>query len=566
MGQDEKKNYKWLKKYPSDIDWDADIPIKPVTAILEDTVKKFPQKTCINFYGKKISYAEIQQDVNRIAAGLQGLGIKKGDNVGILMPNCPQYIVAFYAILKTGATVVNLSPLYTISELKKQVEGAGIETLFTLNLTMLHEKTDNLLLTSPLEKVITAKIEKELPFIKKQLFKWLKKKELAVVNYGRINIEYGSLLKSKNVFESIKIEPNEDVAVLQYTGGTTGIPKAAMLTHSNIYANTYQTGLWFTGLEEGAEKMIGALPFFHVFAMTVVMNLAILKACEIVAFLKFDLLKIVKAIQSEKATLMPGVPTMFNAINHYEKIHKIKLSSLKFCISGGAPLPLETKKQFEKLAKCTLIEGYGLTESSPVATANPLFGKNKDGSIGLPLPKTTIEIKTFEGEKGKKCKTGEIGEICIGGPQVMKGYYNHEEETKHTLNKQFLHTGDLGYMDSEGYIFIADRLKDMIISGGFNIYPKEVEEVLYAHQAVEEACVIGVEDLHKGQVVKAFVKLKKDKSITEDALKAHCCKYLTKYKVPKKIVFEESLPKTMIGKISRKEIVEKDKKREEEVV
>ncbi len=555
-----KKEYPWEKHYPQGIDWNADIPISSLYTILDESAKNFPENNCIDYYGKKYTYAEVLSLTNRMAKGLQEQGVKKGSRVGLMLPNCPIFIVAYYAILKVGGGVVNYNPLYTIHELAHQVTDSHTEFMVTLNFAMFYEKTSNLLQTTPLEKVIIADFQTMLPFPKDILFGWFRGGELASIHYGRVNVPLEEVLNNNGEYKRVEIKPEWDVAVIQYTGGTTGTPKGALLTHQNLYANTVQTGMWFHGLERGKEKMLGVLPFFHVFAMTVVMNLGVLEACEIVIHSRFELAKILKAIGKKKITLLPGVPTLFTAVNNFKNIGGCNLSSLKFCISGGAPLPLEVRERFEELSECKLIEGYGLSEASPVVAANPLFGESRKGSIGVPFPGTIIEIRETEGRRPLSAK-GKVGEICVIGPQVMKGYLNNEAETKDVLRSGRLHTGDMGYMDKDGYVYIVDRLKEMIITSGFNVYPREIEEELYKHTSIEEASVVGIDNEYRGQSVKAFIKLRVGEEVTEDQIKNFLKGKLAKYKLPSQIEFVKEMPKTMVGKISKKDLVKNSKKK-----
>ncbi len=548
-----KKDYPWEKNYPEGVEWDIEIPAVPLYKILDDAVAKFPESVCIDYYGKLYSYEEIGDEVNRLAKGLQRMRLPKGIKIGLLMPNCPQFLIAYYAILKIGAVVVNYNPLYTINEIGNQVIDSDTRLMITLNMTVLCEKTSNLLQTTCLEKVIIASLQDSLPFPKNVLFGILKKSEMASIAFGRVNVSYETLIENDGKYKEVEIKPKEDLAVLQYTGGTTGLPKGAMLTHYNLYANTIQSGIWFHELEEGEERMMGVLPFFHVFAMTVVMNLSVHKACRIIMHSRFDIGQILKDVQKKKATLLPGVPTLFTAINNFKKIDKYDLTSLKACLCGGAPLPLEVKERFEEMSGCALVEGYGLTESSPVVAANPMFSEGKPGSIGLPFPGTVIEIRSTEGRRPLMPKD-KVGEICITGPQVMKGYFA-SDDTNDVIRSGRLHTGDLGYMDKDGYIFVVDRIKEMIISSGFNVYPREIEEVIYKHPDVEEAAVIGVDDQYRGQLVKAFVKLKDGRELEEKELKEFLKGKLVKYKLPSVIEFRDELPKTLIGKISKKDLV-----------
>lgn len=551
-------DYPWIKKYPENVDWNTPIEVAPLYRLLDDAAEKYPENTAIDFLGKTYSYQELQNLVDRAAKGLQEMGVKKGTKVGIYLPNCPQFIISYFAILKAGGTAICYSPLYSARELKYQVEDSRTEIMITMNLNILYSKVDVLLQTTPLEKVVIGEMQEVLPFPKNILFPILKFSEIARVPKGRVKVSFGKLLDNDGAYDPVEIDPKEDIAVLQYTGGTTGTPKGAMLTHANLYANTMQSSLWFTDCKPGEEKILAVLPFFHIFAMTVVMNLGIQKGMEIILHPRFELLNVLKDIDAKKPSMMPGVPTMFTAINNCPKLSKYNLSSLQYCLSGGAPLSREIKANFEKLSGCTLVEGYGLTEASPVLCGNPFNGINKTGSVGCPFPGTVIKIMDMEDPK-KEVKQGEKGEICASGPQVMKGYLNKPKETKDVFTKKLLRTGDIGYLDEDGYVFILDRQKEMIITGGFNVYPRNVEEVIYENQKVEECAVLGLPDDYLGQKVGAFIKVKNGESLTKKELLTFLKKRLGKHEQPKYVEFRDELPKTMIGKISKKDIVvEKD--------
>ncbi len=547
-----KKTYPWEKTYPADITWDIDISPRPVFSLLEKSAAKFPDNLCMEFMGKEYTYLETFNLANKVAEGLQHSGVTKGTRVGLMMPNCPYFTICYYAILKIGGIVVNFNPLYSISELAEQVKDSGASFLVTIDNVMLYEKTAKLLQTTPLEKAVIGSLAKMLPFPKNMLFKLLKRNEIASVHYGKINIELESFFNLEGKSKPVDINP-DDVAVLQYTGGTTGTPKGAILTHANIYINAKQCSAWFAKLEEGKERVMAVLPFFHVFAMTGVMNFSILNGFAMLLVPKFSISHLIEDIQNKKPTILPGVPRIFAEINKFADLAKYDLSSLKACVAGGAQLPLEIKHKFEEVSGCKLIEGYGLTECAPVAAANPLFGENKEGSIGLPLPGTIIEIREIDG-KNKLVKEGEAGEICIIGPQVMQGYWNKDDETKKVLKSGRLHTGDLGYMDSDGYIFIIDRIKEIIITSGFNVYPREIEELLYKHVAIEEAAVIGIPDDCKGEKIKAFIKLTPQSSLSKKQIHEYLEGKLAKYKLPEEIEFVSELPRTLIGKIAKKEL------------
>lgn len=546
------KHYPWQDHYPAGITWDIDIKPKSVDSMLDETALRYPNASAINFLGKKTSFASLSIAAIEFAGGLQYLGVKKGTKVALLLPNCPHFVIAYYAILKAGGCVVNCNPLYTEHELIDQLNDAEVEIIITLDLKQLFEKAEVLSKKTLVKKVIVGSFSSALPYQTKLLFKLFKSSTVSKnipFDHQRM-ISFDSLLISRHTLEPVTINPEEDIAVLQYTGGTTGTPKGAMLTHANVYCNAVQTGCWFSGLEKGNEKMVGILPLFHVFAMTVVMNLSILEGCEMILYPRLDLKKLLADITKYKPTLMPGVPTLFSSICHFPNIDHFDLSSIKMCISGGAPLPLDTKAQFESMTGCSLIEGYGLTETSPVAAANPLFGKQKSGSIGLPLPATIIEIR--DPETQNPVTQGEVGELCIAGPQVMKGYYHNQAQTDAVLKEGRVHTGDMGYIDQEGYVYIVDRLKDMIITSGFNVYPREIEELLYEHPDIKEVAVKGVASERQGEVIKAFIVLKESKTLAKQDILDFLKPQLAKYKLPSQIEFKQELPKTLIGKIDKK--------------
>jgi long-chain acyl-CoA synthetase len=552
----------WDSSYPKDVDWGADIPVKPLYALFDDALTRFADRPCLDFLGKKYTYAEVGRMIDRAATGFQKLGVKKGTKVGLFLPNCPQFVVSFYGILKAGGTVVNYSPLYAEPELLHQIEDSHTDMMVTLNLQVLYPKMRSLLAKSRLTKLIVGTLPDVLPFPKNLLYLLAKSKDVAKVPTDVEHISFRELLNNDGAFQPADIDPAEDVAVLQYTGGTTGVSKGAMLTHANLYANTMQATLWFADLEYGQERMMGVLPFFHIFALTVVMNQSIHIGGEIIIHPRFELVPVLKDISAKKPTIMPGVPTMYTAINNYPELSKYDLSSIKACLSGGAPLPLEVKQTFERLSGCKLVEGYGLTETAPIATCNPMDGVTKKSSIGVPAPGTIIEITDRE-DPHKVLPLGERGEICVTGPQVMKGYWGREEATAVALADGRLHTGDIGYMDEDGFIFIVDRIKDLVLVGGFNVYPRNVEDGIYQHDAVAEVTVIGIPDDYSGQAVKAFVKLKDGGALSAEELHEFLKDVIGKHELPKaeNIEFRAELPKTMVGKLSKKELVEEEQKK-----
>ncbi len=544
----------WLKAYPENIDWQAEIPVKPLYALLDDTVDRFPQNPFLDFLGKKYSYGEIGDMVRRAAAGFQKLGVGKGVKVGLFLPNCPQFVISYFGVLKAGGTVVNYSPLYAEDQLMHQIEDSQTDIMVTLNLEALYPKMKAMLEQTRVKTLVIGNMPEVLPFPKSLLFPLFKRADVADVTDDSRHVAFAQLLNNDGAFETPTIDAASDIAVLQYTGGTTGVSKGAMLSHANLYANTVQGARWFEGLEMGQERMMGVLPFFHVFAMTVVMNLSIYCGAEIIMHPRFELEPVLKDLSKKRPTLFPGVPTMYTAINHHPDLASYDLTSIKFCLSGGAPLPVEVKQRFEELTGASLREGYGLTESSPIACANPIKGVSKEGSVGLPVPGTSIIISDRE-DPAKIMPQGEDGEICIQGPQVMVGYWGRPEDTAEVIVEGRLRTGDVGYMDEQGYTFIIDRMKDLILVGGFNVYPRHVEEGVYQHPAVEECTVIGVDDDYRGQSVKAFVKLKEGHSLNSEELLSFLQDKLGKHEMPRHIEFRDELPKTMIGKLSKKELV-----------
>ncbi len=554
----------WVGHYPAAVDWQMAIPEGTIPGLLEDAARRFPNRPAISFLGRITSYAELSGEVDRVAAGLQGIGVKTGTKVGLFLPNSPTFIVYYFAILKAGGTVVNFNPLYTVEELTFQVKDSETEIMVTHDLAMLFGKIDALLQAGVVARAVVVPFASQLPPIKSVLFRLFRRKNIADIASSPAADRVLSgveLAKGTASFTPVAIDPQNDVAVLQYTGGTTGTPKGAMLTHANIVANTKQVVAWAVALKPGEESILGALPLFHVFAMTVVMTVGIDLAAKIVLMPRFQLLEALKLISREKPTMMPVVPTILTAMLNYEHIKSYDLTSLKFCLSGGAPLPLETKLKFEALAGATkVVEGYGLSETSPVLTTNPLDGEPVSGSIGLPLPATIISLRDID-DPTKEVPQGQRGELCAKGPQVMKGYWKRPAETERQFVGGFLRTGDVAIMDERGYFSIVDRIKDLIICSGFNVYPRRIEEAIYAHPAVEEVTVIGVPDSYRGEAPKAFVKLKSGMTATAADLLKFLEPKISRIEMPAAIEFRDSLPKTMIGKLSKKELVAEEAKR-----
>ncbi|WP_041786853.1 long-chain-fatty-acid--CoA ligase [Rhodospirillum centenum] len=544
----------WERHYPQGVDWHADIPKRSLIALFDDAVARYGDKPFLEFLGKRYTYRQVSALVDRFAKGLQGLGVRKGRTVGLFLPNTPYFVIAYFGVLKAGGTVVNFNPLYAEREIAKQIDDSEATIMVTLDVKATYTKLARMLVETRLEKIVVCPMADVLPFPKNWLFPFVRRQDLALIPHDAHHVRFRELTANDGRFTPVAIDPVEDVAVLQYTGGTTGVPKGAMLTHANIYANTVQAALWFPEAVDGAERMLGVLPLFHVFAMTCVMNLTIYKGGEIVLLPRFDLDQVLETIDRKKPTLFPAVPTIYTAINNHKHREKYDLSSIKLCNSGGAPLPVEVKAKFEEIAGCKLVEGYGLSESSPVATINPPDA-SVPGSIGMPLPGTVIEIMSLE-DRSRPVALGERGEVCIRGPQVMKGYWKRPDETANTIVDGRLHTGDVGYMDERGYTYIVDRIKDMILAGGYNVYPRNVEEAIYLHPAVHECIVLGVPDPYRGQTVKAYIRLGEGQQMTPEELKAFLKDKLSPIEMPKQVEFREELPKTMIGKLSRKALLD----------
>lgn len=555
--------YPWIANYPSAVAWDMPIIPSPLPVVLERAAAAFANNHAIGFMGKATTYAELTAKVDRVAAGLQQIGVSRGTKVGLFLPNTPTFIVYYYAILKAGGTVVNFNPLYTLEELTFQVRDSETEIMITHDLQALFPKLETLASRGVLGRIVVVPFADELPSPKKQLFKLFKKKDRANIAGSTVKdrvIDGAALERTSATLKPVAIDPLEDVAVLQYTGGTTGTPKGAMLTHANLYANTVQIEAWASDLIAGKERVLGALPLFHVFAMTGVMNLGIAKGAKIILMPRFVLQDALHLIDKEKPTMMPAVPTIFTAMLNAPNIKKFDLSSLRFCISGGAPLPMEIKQKFEAASGCKVVEGYGLSEASPVVTCNPIEGRVIAGSIGPPVPQTIVSLRDLD-DPSREVAWGERGELCAKGPQVMKGYWKKPNETANQFIGDFLRTGDVAIMDEFGFFQIVDRIKDLIICSGYNVYPRRIEEAIYEHPAVEEVTVIGIKDNYRGEAPKAFIKLKDGMSATAQDIMAHLEAKISKIELPAQIEFRDSLPKTMIGKLSKKELVAEEAKR-----
>lgn len=530
------------------------ITTSSVPALLDEAAARFPHHVAIDFFGRKLTYAELARRVDRVARGFQNIGVERGTRVGLCLPNSPYFIIAYYAVLKAGGVIVNFNPLYVAREIAQQIENSGTTIMVTLDVAKIYPTIAEVLETSSLKKVVVCSLRAALPPLKGLLFGFFKAKELARIPRDERHIPFARLLADHTPPARVAINPAIDLAVLQYTGGTTGVPKGAMLSHANLTANVAQIRDRVPVLRPGQERALVLLPLFHVFGMTTCMNFCISLGAELVLLPSFDLAQVLEFIIKKKPTLFPGVPSLFATVSHKAEHEKFDLSSIRYCISGGASLPLETRQRFEALTGCKLVEGYGLTEAAPVVAANALDAPYKNESVGPPLKGLTVEIRSLD-DPTKILRTGERGEICLRGPNIMAGYWRNLEETKAVFIDGALRTGDVGYLDKDGDLFLVDRIKDIIICNGFKIYPRMIEEALLQHPAVAEAVAIGVADPVRGQVPKAFVTLLPGTAATPADLLDFLRTHLSRLELPRAIEIRETLPKTNIGKISRKDLV-----------
>ncbi len=542
----------WLKSYAPGVP--EEIKIEPITLsdALTRTAKRFPNNPALHFQNNTVTFKQLDEMVSKFASALHSLGVKPGDKVSFLLPNLIQTVVGMYGAFRAGAIAVMNNPLYTDPELEHQFNDSGSTLLVCLDL--LAPRMINLRPKTGIGKIVSCHIRDYLKFPLKQLFPIVKKDMHKPTPQAKDIYEFTDLIKNNKPISQPPQLSMDDTAVLMYTGGTTGVSKGVQLTHGNLSSNCQQGGAWFPAFEQGKEVVIGALPLFHSFGLTTVMNMSIFAGWANVLIPKPEPKTILDAIDKYKATYIPAVPTLYNGMINYPDLAKYSLKSLKACFSGGAPLPMETIKAFEEATGAQICEGYGLTETSPVTHINPYGGKTKPGTIGLPLPNTEAKLVDVDDFEKEITEIGQAGEICLKGPQIMKGYINRPDETAATLKDGWLLTGDIAVVDEEGYFSIVDRKKDMIISGGFNIYPRDVDEVLFAHPKILEACVIGIPDEYSGERIKAFVVMKEGQEAAPDEIIDYCKERLVKYKVPKFVEFVDDLPKSAVGKILRKEL------------
>lgn len=549
----------WLRFYDPGVPHSLTYPAIPLHRLLDEAVANHPNAIATIFFNATLTYREISDLADRFAAGLQSMGVRKGDRVAIMLPNCPQFVIAFYGALRAGAIVVPTNPLYTPREVTHQLADSGAESVVVLS--RMYPTVRQALPDTPVRRVIVTNIKEYMPPVLRTLFTLVKeRKEGHRVDISRDGwaFRFQDILRRAERPAPVAVSP-DDIATLQYTGGTTGVPKAAVLTHRALVANTLQCRAWFPSMRQGEMRAMAVMPFFHSYGLTAVLSFSVQSATAMILMPRFELHDVLKAIDRWKPALFGAVPRIYIAINNSPEARKYDLRSIQACMSGAAPLPLEVAQKFKEITNGgKVVEGYGLTEAAPVTHCNPLGGTQKEGSVGIPFP--DVEAKIVDIETGTRdLGTGEVGEIVLRGPNLMSGYYNRPDETAIQLRNGWLHTGDIGKMDEDGYFYIVDRKKEMIIVSALKVYPREVEEVLYTHPAVLEAAAIGIPHPERGEAVKAFVTLKPGTSVTAEDLIAHCARSLTRYKVPIAVDFRPELPKSLVGKVLRRQLAEEEK-------
>ncbi len=551
------EDHPWLRLYDKGVPQHIDYPPVPLFGLLEESAKKYPDCPCTIFHGAVITYRQMNELTDQLAAGIAELGVKKGDRVGIFIPNTPQFVITFFAIIKAGAVVVSVNPLYSAREVIHQVNDAGIEVMFVMSnfYKLIKEAQPN----TKIKKIVVSNIKEYFPPVVAMLFTLAKEKKMGFrVELAADDIWFKDLISRHKQDSRPKLDIGpEDIAIFQYSGGTTGISKGAIALHRNLVANALQIRKWMPTAVDGQETVLMAIPLYHVYGMVAGMLFAIYSGAGMVMIPNpRDIKDVLTSIQKYKASIFPGVPTMYNAINNNPDViaGKYNLGSIKGCISGSAPLMRETKEKFEKLTGGKLVEGYGLSEAPTATHCNPLYGDIRTGSIGLPLPDVDCRIISLE-DGVTPLKPGEVGELCVQGPQVMKGYHNMPTETANALRNGWLYTGDIAKMDEDGYFYIVDRKKELIKPGGYQVWPREVEEVISTYPKVLEVGVAGVIDAYRGETVKAWVVLKPGETATEEEIRDYCKKNMAPFKVPTMVEFRKELPKTMVGKVLRRELV-----------
>ncbi len=545
----------WYRFYDEGVPPTLTYPPVPLHSFLDETARRNPDAPATIFFGAELTYGELSALADRFAAALQAAGVRKGDRVALVLPNCPQYVIAFFGALRVGAVVVPCNPLYTAPELRHQLTDSGACVVVALSRT--YTTVRQALAGTAVREVFVTNIKEFMPRVLRALFTVARERKEG----HRVTIEAGDrrfadALRTEARPAPVAVRP-EDLAALLYTGGTTGVPKGAMLSHRALVANALQGRAWYPRTVAGRTKSLAVMPFFHAYGLTVVLNQAVYGGYGLVLIPRFDLEMILKAIHRYRPELFAGAPRIYVALNTSPLAKKYDLSSIEACISGSAPLPLEVMREFEAMTRGgKIVEGYGLTEAAPVTHSNPILGHRKPGTIGIPWP--DVDAKIVDLETGTRdLAPGDVGELVVRGPNLMDGYWNAPAETGLVLRDGWLYTGDIASMDEDGYFTIVDRKKELIIVSGYNVYPREVEEVLYAHPAVLEAAAVGLPDARRGEVVKAFVALRPGASATADELIAHCARSLARYKVPAAVEFRPELPKTLVGKVLRRALAQR---------
>ncbi|HDQ40318.1 MAG TPA: long-chain fatty acid--CoA ligase [Desulfonatronum sp.] len=542
----------WTKFYGPETPLHFEPQVSSIPDFLANAAKNFPKRKAIVFKNWSMTYAEFDRLTGVVAANLRRLGLRPGARVAVLLPNLPQTLITFFGALKAGGVLVMMNPLYMEKELREQISDSGAEFLITLDL--LWPKIKEIRTQARFRKIIVTSIADALAFPLRQLFRlkaWKQKMGTDVPFEDENILRWREVVKGKEIHTHAVSDPRQELAMLQYTGGTTGVPKGVMLSHFNLTANVQQCLAMLPELKTKHHTLLAVLPFFHIFGLTVCINLSVALAATIIPFPRLVVDDLLKSVQKSKPTIFPAVPAIFVAMLQHKKLKDYQLSSIDYCISGSAPLPVEVMNKFEKITNAEIIEGYGLTEASPVTHLNPLKGQRKPGSIGIPMPGTEAAIVELEGG-AVPVPTGKMGELVIRGPQVMLGYWNRPDETASAIRNTWLYTGDIAYMDADGFCFIVDRKKDMIISGGYNIYPRDVDEVLYEHPKVKEAVAVGIPHPTRGEIVKAFIVPKDGEVVEPVEIIEFCAQRLAKYKIPRRVEFRPELPKTLVGKVLRR--------------
>jgi long-chain acyl-CoA synthetase len=561
----------WLRHYPADVPAAYDFPAVPLTRLLDDAAAGFGNRPAISGDGIELTYAELRDEVDRFAGGLAGLGVGPGDRVAVVLPNCPQFVIAFFAVLRLGAVVVPANPLATAAELEQQLGDCSPRAIVCLDKAL--DTIDPLraalgdvavVVTTLLDYAPAGqRLRLRLPLPSARA---ARRRLLAPVSRDADVSRFRSLIRSSAPARQAPVEPATDVAVLQATGGTTGTPKAAMLSHANLVANAYQMRLWLPDVTSGEECTLAVLPMFHVYGLTLCLLTTVLLAGRLVLLPRFDVDPLFAAVRTHRPTLLPGVPPIYQTMVDALRAQRVDLSSLKVCVSGAMRLPVETQEKFQQLSGARLVEGYGTTEASPATHCNPVDGTARPGTVGLPLPGTDARIVDPD-DPATVLPVGEVGELAVRGPQVFLGYWQRGPGAgdQVLLDEGWLLTGDLASMDADGFFTIVERKKDLVIAGGFNIYPAEVEAVVAGLPGVADCCVVGLPDRYRGETVKAYVVLAAGAEVSEDDVRRHCADTLSAYKVPKLVEFRDDLPRTAIGKALRRMLVAEELARQEEV-